>query len=403
MTLVKKFIFQLLIIALGFLIIFNSFPVFSFAASNSNLEVSGWIPYWRDSEGMKDAKKNIKDIDVVYPFAFVVKNDGTLSDLAGLTQSDWKSFIKYAQRKDVEVIPTIMWSSGTSIHAVLSDDDLRENHIDEIVDMVKKGKYDGVDIDYESKLADTIDYYSLFLKELKKALGKKILTCTIEARTPPESLYKTVPAKIEYANDYKAIAKYCDRVEIMAYDQQRADLKLNEEKAGSPYMPLADIDWVEKVVQLALEDIPAEKILLGIPTYGHHYTVTVSPNWYQGYTKIGALNVPDILDVAKEYKVTPGRNKAGEMSYTYFPKSSVYKALSVLPVTEGTQKGNEAAAQALLYANLTGQTVNFNIAWYSDAEAIEQKVDLAKKYDLRGIALFKIDGEEDKDIWKFID
>ena len=34
-------------------------------AKEYNLEVSGWIPYWRDSEGIKDAKKHIRDIDAV--------------------------------------------------------------------------------------------------------------------------------------------------------------------------------------------------------------------------------------------------------------------------------------------------------------------------------------------------
>ena len=268
--------------------------------------------------------------------------------------------------------------------------------------MVEKGKYDGVDIDYESKKSETKDYFSQFLKELKAGLGKKKLTCTLEARTPPDSLYKEVPATIAYANDYKEIAKYCDQVELMTYDQQRADLKLNAEKAGEPYMPLSDADWVEKVIVLALKDIPKEKVVLGIPTYGHHYAVTVAPNWYRDYRKIGALNVPDILDVAKEYKVTPSRNRAGEMSFTYLPKSSTVKFPKTLKIPKNTPKGNLVAARALAYANKTGNEVVFNIAWYSDAEAMKQKIDLAKKYDLHGIAFFKIDGEEDQKVWKYV-
>lgn len=405
MMLVKRFLFHVLIVALGLLIIFHSFPIFTFAATDDDLEVTGWIPYWADSKGIKDATKHIKEIDMVFPFAYTMQSDGSIKDMAGMSDSEWKKFIKLARKNKVEVIPTIMTSDGGSVHANLSYPELRKKHIAAIMKEVKKHNFDGIDIDYEEKLSTTKDHYSAFLKELKKELAKEdaLLTCTVEARTPPASLYKTVPAVLEYANDYKAIGKYCDRVEIMAYDQQRADLKLNESKAGEPYFPVSDVDWVEKVVKLALQDIPQEKILLGIATYGYHYEVTVSPNWYSNYKRIGALNIPDILEVADDYNVEPGRNKAGEMSYTYFPESSPYKVLNALPTPKGTTKGNEAAAKALMYANATGQTVTVRYVGYSDAGAIEDKIELAKEYGLKGIALFKIDSEEDAKIWKLLD
>jgi spore germination protein YaaH len=397
----KKTLFQSLIyayVSIKFVALLF-IPSLALAATPA-LEVSGWIPYWHDSEAIKDAKKHLSDLDAVYPFAFSVKEDGTLKDLAGLGESDWKAFIKSAKRKKVEIIPTIMWSDGQNIDRILSNTKLRKAHVKEIADMVKDGRYDGVDIDYEAKLSDTYDAFGVFLKELDKALGSKTLACTIEARTPPESLYRVIPEKINYANDYKAISKYCDQVEIMAYDQQRADLLLNNEKKGYPYMPVSDVDWVEKVVELALKDIPKEKIILGMPTYGNHYQITVAPEWFRDYKRIGALNIPDILEVADEYKVNPGRNKAGEMSYTYFATSSPFKLLNVLPVPKGTLKGMEVAAKALLFANATKMEVTFNYASYSDATAVEDKINLAKKYKLKGVALFKIDGEEDQDIWK---
>lgn len=402
MTLVKRFIFHLIIVAIGMLIVLNSFPIFALAAASGHLEVSGWIPYWRDSQGIADARKHIGKLDTVNPFEFSVKNDGTLKDLYTSTSTDLKRLLTYAHSHGSEVIPTVMWSDGTAINAVLSSNDLRAQHEDAIVSMVKKGKYDGVDIDYEGKLSATKANFSLFLKELKAKLGSKTLTCAIEPRTPPDSLFTTVPATIEYANDYKAIGTYCDRVEIMAYDQQRADIKLDAARQGAPYIPLSDVDWVEKVIKLAIQDIPPEKIMLGVPTYGHQYTVTVFPQWYKDYARVGSLNLPDALDLSKQYKVTPGRNAGGEMSFAYFPAASVFKILSGLPVPQGTQRGFEAAAQALLYANYSGASAQFNVVWYSDAGAVERKVALAKKYGLRGIALFKIDGQEDQNIWNVL-
>lgn len=382
-------------------VIMLAVPSALFAADN-DLKVGGWIPYWRDSEGIKDAKKNIKDIDTVYPFAYTVTLAGEVADQAGLDKSEWRRFIRDARKKDVEIIPTVMWSDGTNIHTILSNPFLRERHIDSIVDMVEGGDYDGVDIDYEAKKAETIHFFSQFLKELKDELDDKLLVCTLEARTPPDSLYTTVPPVINYANDYTEINKHCDRVQLMAYDQQRADIKLNAERIGEPYMPVSDPDWVEKVIKLALQSFDSDKIVLGIPTYGHHYTVTVAPNWYRDYTRIGALNLPDMLDVAKEYKVKPARNAAGEMSFSYIPKSSDLKLSKNLKIPKGTPDGHKVAAQALAHANKTGETVQFRIGWYSDAEAIKDKIDLAEEYDLYGISLFKIDGEEDRKVWKYL-
>ncbi len=368
------------------------------SAFAATLEIAGWIPYWQDTLGIKSATKHISDLDVVHPFAFTVKEDGTLSDQADLNERKWRKFIRLAERRNVDVIPTVMWSDGDNIDRILSDDSLRKEHIEAIVEMVEDGDFAGVDIDYEGKLSDTIDYFSLFLEELKEELNKKLLTCAIEARTPPEDLWREVPEEINYANDYEEIAKHCDVIELMTYDQQRADLTLNDARKGEPYIPVADPEWVEKVIKFALEDIPAEKIMLGVPTYGRQWELTVAPDWYKSYKGDGAINQPDAEDLADDEEVEIGRNAAGEVSFTYFPKE--YEILNVLPVPDGTREGFEAAAKALLFANLTKLEVPVNLVWYSDAKAIEDKLDLVEKYDLKGMAIFKIDGEEDSKIWK---
>ena len=191
--------------------------LFPFSASAAqDLEVAGWIPYWRADQGIRDAKKHLDQIDALYPFVFTLKNDGSLKDLGKLSGRSWKSLFSAARSEDIEIIPTVMTSDGYLVHTLLSDSKSRRAHIKEIVKMVERGRYDGVGIDYETKRAETKDFFSLFLKELKKELHGKILTCTIEARTPPESLYKGVPDTITYSKDYKEIGKDGDRTDIMA-------------------------------------------------------------------------------------------------------------------------------------------------------------------------------------------
>lgn len=367
-------------------------------SSAAAFEVSGWVPYWSGSRGTRDAQKHLENVDVLYLFAYSVESSGTLKDLAKLSSRSWKRLIKQARDADVAVIPTVMTSNGSMLHDILSNAKNRASHVKAIKDMVKKRSFDGVDIDYEGKLVSTNPYYSEFLEDLKDALGDKILSCTIEARTPPDSLYRTVPTNLRYANDFDRINEHCDRVNIMTYDQQRADLTLNDARKGTPYIPVADVEWVEKVMKLTMKSIDKDKLSIGVATYGAEWDLSVAPEWYKEYRKLWSLNPSYAEDLADDLDITPVRNSAGELSFTYLPEGvsipSKYKA------PRGTPEAYEAAGRALQYATETGQNTIVNVVSWSDAEAIAEKIELAEDLGLRGIAIFKIDGGEDQGLWR---
>jgi spore germination protein YaaH len=322
-----------------------------------------------------------------------------------MTKASWVSVVAAAHAQKVRVIPTIMWSNGAAIQSVLSNAKNRQALETAIARLVKVNGYDGIDIDFENKLADTKVYFSLFLKGLYSRIGNKWVTCDIEARTPTDARYygTTVPNDASvYANDYVQINKYCDRVHIMAYDQQTVDQQLAAVAASSSqlYAPVADPVWVQAVVNLAKQSINPNKIIIGVPTYGYEYEVTAYANNQYLYDILWTFDPGYALQIEQQYGVTPVRNQSGEMTLTYTPASSSTAPGSVL--SSGSMGGLTAATAASLYANTYNSHLSFHLLDWSDAQSINQKIALAKALGVRGVALFEFDGGEDPAIWNIL-
>lgn len=367
----------------------------SYAAAAPKLEVSGWIPYWRAATGTADALAHIDRFTEINPFGYTVKKDGTLNDPMGIDEEPWKTLIAEAKKRKIRIVPTVMWSDGATIHAILSNTKSRIALEDEIAALVKAKGFDGIDIDFEGKYAETKPYFSLFLKGLYVRMGNKWVMCTIEARTPISSRYSSTPPKDAgvYANDYNAINKYCDRVRIMAYDQGAIDVTLNKARYA-PYIPVADPGWVEKVMELTSKSIPKKKLVIGVATYGYEYKVTPLSEYGFRYDREWSFNPRYALDLAAQLGITPTRNGANEISFIY--KNGVTPPPQDPSVNQSTPT-TAVAQNAGLQTGTSREP--FNIVWWSDAVAIKDKVDIAKAMGLRGIAVFKIDGGEDPKMW----
>lgn len=382
-------------------------------APTAKLEISGWIPYWRTATGTADVLPHITSLTEVNPFGYTVKNNGDLYDALDIKAPEWQALKAKATANKVRFIPTVMWSSTEAIHAVLSDPKLRASHIKSITDAITQNGFDGVDIDYEGKSSDDKGNYTAFLKELSAQLGKgkmnKWLMCTIEAREPLTARYESgiPPSEIAYANDLPSINKYCDRVRIMTYDQQNADVQLNKSNKGVLYAPIADPLWVEKVVNYMAQDISKNKMVIGVATYGYEYQAisNVDGSGYT-YTKLDVFNPKYGTDLAKQYGITPARNAAGELGFSYVPvtTSSELPSNSVLSALapSGTSSANLAAAGALVYSKTQGKQAPIELLVWSDSVAIKNKIDLARKLGVKGVAIFKFDGGEDQTMWSVL-
>ncbi len=377
------------IIALGF-------PLITFAAG-TKFYYGGWIPFWKQQSGAFDTAIHLEKLREISPFSYEVNPDGTLRDVLKIKEGFWPDWLNAARDLHIKIIPTIAWFDGKGIHKLLSSTLRRQAHEDIIAKLVQTQKFDGIDIDYEAKLPETKNYFSTFLKGLALRLHPKgkILSCTIEARMPASSLYDVIPKDIPRANDYAALNKYCDEVRVMAYDQGLIDLKLNAQKgSGQLYAPVADADWVKKVLQETLKTISRRKVMLAIPTYGYEYQVS----WDNGVTKYQRLRSHTFfqgMNRSEAIGIEAKRNNAGELSFSYATSTLVANVSKAL-----TWLVSSTLPASVASSNTTSSVARF--VSFSDAKSAAQKIALAKKFGLRGVVFFKLDGEMDPLLWEMM-
>lgn len=372
-------------------------------AATGKFEVSGWVPDWRAASGTLDTVPHLPQMTSVMPFGFTMSADGHVLDNAHLTEEPWTTLIAAAKANHVRVIPTIMWGYGTEIQNILSDTTKRIALEDEIASLVKSRGYDGIDIDFEAKQAGTINYFSTFLKGLYQRMGTKWVYCTVEARMPLEDRYSpgaTIPPDAtQYANDYVAINQYCDRVELMAYDQGTVDVRLNAARSA-PYAPVADPGWVEDIIRLAAQSISRNKLIIGIPTYGYEYQVTPQNGSYT-YQRLWAFNPTYANKIASQLGITPHRTSANEVGFIYNAA-----ALNTAAPTGGdstqTQQNTPTTSVAQNLGSQVDTSQPFNYMTWSDATAIADKVALAHTLGVRGVAIFSLGGAEDQGMWSVL-
>lgn len=383
-----------------FVILFSAvvFPLSGFAAA-SKFYYAGWLPFWKKQSGAQDISLQLEKFQELSPFSYEVKSNGTLVDTLKIKEGFWPGWLSAVRDMKIKIIPTIAWFDGDSIHALLSNKKKRIAHENAITKLVKDNKFDGIDIDYEAKLAETNPYFATFIYGLAIRLHPlgKTLTCTIEARMPVSSrLNRANTAEdTKYANDYATLNKYCDEVRIMAYDQGVIDVKLDAQKGdGEFYAPVADPDWVKKILTEALKTINRKKIMLGVPTYGYEYEVS----WQNGlttYKRLRSHTFFQAMNRSDSVGVAPGRNSAGELSFFYTTSTPV----------DGVSKNliwNISSTLPMVIASSTQNNGVTRFVSFSDAESAKQKIALAKKLGLRGVVFFKWDGDQDPMLWEMM-
>lgn len=362
--------------------------------AQKNFMIGGWVPYWRTKAAMESIKPNYTILDEFSLFSLEMDNHGNLANPFKYCRQICNELHAACKQSKKPFIATIYWTDTHAIHQVLCNKERREEHIRQILEAAAHYGFDGININYEKASGKDREDYILFLRRLSQELHKRglVLHTTIGGRTGDNTigiLYpghhinsaeavrnlekqrKKVhvslnPGKGEAAVRYKkALVECCDCIIIMGYDECGRPYHYNKKcRADKYYMSLASNQWTEQILQYALSFIPKHKLVLALPTYGFDYGIYPRSDGSIAIDKRRNITFSKAHSLANVHRAKPKRTAGGELSFTY-------------------KKGAEERYVCFL-----------------DAQATKDRIKLAKKYDIKGVYLFTLNGDIDGSIWK---
>lgn len=241
-------------------------------ARHNDGEVFGFAPFWTF-----DNLDNV-DFSTLTTFAYfgiTVNPDGSLvNDDPGyqtfVSDKATNTFTK-AHSYGTKVVLTLTQMDNYSITALMDNEAGQEQTINSTLDLVKARKLDGVNIDFEY-MGDPGDEYrakfSTFIKNFTDKLHQEV---------PGSNLTVSVYAsaiKDPKIYDIKTLGKVSDGIFMMAYD-----FAVSGSENAIPTSPLYGYKqgkyWydVSTAVDDFLKNMPANKLILGLPWYGYNYPV----------------------------------------------------------------------------------------------------------------------------------
>lgn len=282
-----------------------------------------------------------KSINVISPTWFtLVGNEGDFSSFA--TQS----YVDKAHERGLEVWALVgnVESVDVDMYEVLAGTTNRTHLIDGLINTALEYGLDGLNIDFENISLDAGEPFIQFIRELSIPCREHGIVLSVDNYVP-----------MGHTDHYNRAEQglVADYVVIMGYDEHYA----GSDEAGS----VASIDFVEGGIADTVEQVPAEKVINGIPFY--------TRIWQTSGTSVSSQAVG--MDKAQAYIADHG-------------------------IT--TRWDEETCQNYGEYQSADG----FCQVWLEDAESIRVKLNIMQKYGIAGVAEWKL-GFEEPSVWDVIE
>lgn len=268
----------------------------SYGDTHRPLVVSGYAYPFAD---MALLAETLPYVSCLMPFTYGFTPEGSLVYL------DDDALLNIARANDVQ--PFMHLSTlgpdgnfDSSLAAELfQSPDMQAKLLDNITGIVLSKGYSGLDIDFEYVPGQYAMSYAGFVRAARDRLapyGKKI----ISALAPKTS---TAQRGLLYeGHSYADLSAASDAVLLMTYEWGYT---------YGPPMAVAPINKVREVVEYALTQIPASKILLGIPNYGYDWPLP----FVQGQTRAQSISNERAVQIAAENGASISFDEAAQTPY----------------------------------------------------------------------------------------
>ena len=306
-----------------------------------------WDYYSEYAKAPNRNEQTFEGINVVSPSFFSIAK-GSNGEVIDNCKEDGKNYVKWAHNNNYQVWAMMSNNSYlTTTEGILNSYEKRSKLIENIVNLAQKYDLDGINLDFENMNKEDKDMYSRLVIELAPRLKDigKVLSVDVTAPDGSETW--------SLCFDRNVIADVADYIVFMAYDQYGT--------GGNKVGTTAGYNWVETNINKFLnhEAVNKEKIILGIPLY--------TRLWKEEGGKITSkvVNMNKVDETLPSNIEKKWDDELKQNYVEYQEKNSIYKM------------------------------------WIEDKESIKEKIELAKKYDLAGIAFWEKD-REPEDFWGFV-
>lgn len=304
------------------------------------IETNGYAEWYTNNVPPRlsqEFKKRAPLLTYMMPFSYEVKRNGTLTSLV------WGDLgeIAAANRTATAIVIANIENgafSDTLAHEIFMDTNLQDLIIGDAIQEAKSKGAKDIHVDFEYLPPEDREKYVDFLKRLATKAHPEGLT--ISAALAPKTSANQ-PGKWYQGHDYKGIGEVVDFVIIMTYEWGYS---------GGPPMAVSPINPVRQVLEYAITEIPAAKVMMGQNLYGYDWKLP-----YKVGTNAVGVSPQYALELAKQNNAAISYDEIAQAPYFHYWK-------------DGTE----------------------HVVWFEDARSIAAKFKLLQELGLKGISYWHL-------------